>query len=191
MIPEAERAFAALPVLETPRLVLRAPQLSDFDAWAAFVADSVAAEHLGGVQDRHTGYRQLTSVAGAWLVRGFSMFSVIERETGAWVGRVGPWMQDGWPGTEVGWGIAREAWGKGYATEAAEAAIAFAFEKLNWTEVIHLVSPKNVRSQAVAKRVGATLRGPSKLPPPFDKEPIELWSQTREQWAARVQSRGK
>lgn len=185
MIPETERAASLLPTIETSRLLLRAPVLADLDAWAAFVADPVAAEHLGGVQDRPTAYRQLCSVAGAWLVRGFSMFSVIERSTGAWLGRVGPWMPDGWPGTEVGWGIAREAWGKGYGAEAAEACIAFAFDKLGWTDVIHCISPKNARSQALAKRVGSRLKGPGKLPPPYQNEPIELWGQSRAEWLAR------
>lgn len=191
MLPEIERAVASLPVLETSRLLLRAPTFADLDAWAAFVADPIAAEYLGGVQDRTTAYRQLTSVAGAWIVRGFSMFSVIERASGKWVGRIGPWMPEGWPGTEVGWGIARDAWGKGYATEAAEACIAFAFGTLGWSEVIHLISPMNARSQAVAKRIGSVLRGPSQLPPPFDKEPIACWGQTREEWSARVQCPSK
>ncbi|MFO0666124.1 MAG: GNAT family N-acetyltransferase [Polyangiaceae bacterium] len=184
MLPEIERAMAALPTLETDRLLLRAPALADLDAWAAFVADPVVGEFLGGVHDRVTAYRQLTSVEGAWIVLGFSMFSVLEKSSGAWVGRVGPWMPDGWPGTEVGWGIAREAWGKGYASEAARACIDFAFERLGWSEVIHCISPKNERSQGVAKRVGSKLRGPGQLPPPFHEEPIMLWGQTREAWRA-------
>lgn len=191
MIPGVARAVASLPVLETSRLTLRVPQLSDLDAWATFTAHPEVGAYLGGVQGRGMAYRQLTSVAGGWLVRGFSMFSVIERETGTWVGRVGPLMPDGWPGTEVGWGITPAAWGKGYASEAAEACIAFAFETLGWTEVIHMINPTNVRSQAVAKRVGSRLRGPAKLPSPFENEPVEAWGQTREEWSARVQCRAE
>ena len=67
------------------------------------------------------------------------MFSVIEKSTGRWVGRLAPWTPDGWPGTEVGWGIARDRCGLGYATEAATAAIDWAFDALGWSEVIHVI----------------------------------------------------
>lgn len=69
-------------------------------------------------------------VAGSWSLLGFGMFSVLERDTGRWVGRVGPLHPDGWPGDEVGWGIARGAWGRGYATEAAAAAMEWSFDIL-------------------------------------------------------------
>ena len=188
MKPEIQRAYDALPTLQTPRLLLRVPRLEDLESWSAFSADPIAAEHLGGVQDRVAVFRSLAAITGCWLLRGFSMFSVIERSTGTWVGRVGPWMPEGWPGTEIGWGIVREAWGKGYGTEAAEACLAFAFDELGWTDVIHCISPKNTRSQALATRVGAKRRGTGTLPPPFHQDPIELWGQTRAEWAARVQA---
>lgn len=124
-------------------------------------------------------------MAGAWAVQGFSMFSVLERSTGRWVGRVGPWRPEGWPGPEVGWSLLRETWGRGYAVEAATAAIDWAFDHLGWTEVIHSITPANVASQQVARRLGSTLRGPGALPAPFEATPIELWGQTREAWRAR------
>lgn len=173
------------PVLETDRLILRVPRPEDFEPWAAFAADEEVMRHLGGVQPRSTAWRGMCTTVGAWRVRGFSMFSLIEKSTGRWVGRAGPWQPEGWPGTEVGWGLARDAWGKGYATEAATAAIDWVFDELGWSEVIHCIEPANVNSQAVAKRLGSTLLRESNLPAPFEHIVSGIWGQTREQWRAR------
>ena len=113
------------------------------------------------------------------------MFSVIEKATGRWVGRLGPWQPEGWPGTEVGWGLARDAWGKGYATEGATAAMDYAFDVLGWTEVIHTIEPANTASQAVALRLGSTLLRQARMPAPFQDLVLDVWGQTREQWLAR------
>lgn len=125
------------PVLETERLILRAPEPQDFDAWAAFCADPETMRFLGGPTDRIGAWRIMSGMAGGWMSRGFSMFSVVEKATGRWVGRLGPWQPEGWPGTEVGWGLSRDAWGRGYAVEGAAAAVDWAFDVLGWTEVIH------------------------------------------------------
>src|SRR5262249_35035856 len=104
--------------VETPRLILRVPLLEDFDAWAAMMADAEAARFIGGTMSRAVTWRQVMMMIGAWHAHGFAMFSVIEKATGRWIGRVGPWMPEGWPGSEVGWAIVRECWGRGFATEA-------------------------------------------------------------------------
>jgi len=110
---------------------------------------------------------------------------VLEKTTGRWVGRIGPWVPEGWPGTEVGWGLLHEFWGRGYAVEAANTAIDWAFDHLGWTEVIHCIAPENTPSQQVARRLGSRLLGPGKLPPPHENTPIEIWGQRREEWRAR------
>ena len=176
------------PVLETPRLILRPPRMEDFEPWAAFGADEEAMRHLGGVQPPSAAWRGFMTVAGAWTLQGFAMFSVIEKSTGAWIGRVGPWKPAGWPGDEVGWGLAREVWGKGYATEAAAASIDWAFDHLGWSEVIHCIDAANVASQKVARRLGSALLRTDRLPPPYDTFEVEIWGQTREQWRARRSS---
>ena len=150
------------------------------------MADEVATRFIGGAQLRAVAWRSFLSMVGAWTIQGFAMFSVIEKDTGLWVGRLGPWVPDGWPGTEVGWGIIRAAWGRGYATEGARAAIDWAFDHLGWSEVIHSIDPTNAPSQAVARRLGSTCRGPGKLPAPYEDDPIEIWGQTREAWRGRV-----
>ena len=93
--------LASLEIL-TPRLLLRPLQMQDFDSWAAFMADPEATRFLGGAQPRALAWRSFMTMAGAWHLQGFSMFSVIERSSQRWVGRLGPWMPEGWPGTEVG-----------------------------------------------------------------------------------------
>ncbi|MGE5566685.1 MAG: GNAT family N-acetyltransferase [Parcubacteria group bacterium] len=173
------------PVLETERLILRLPEQRDLEGWAEMMADEEAARYIGGVQPRTASWRFMANMAGSWTLLGFGMFSLVEKATGAWVGRAGPWMPEGWPGTEVGWGLHPAFWGKGYATEAATASIDWAFDHLGWTEVIHCIDPANVNSQKVAQRLGSTNRGPGRLPAPFQDAPVEIWGQSREQWLAR------
>jgi RimJ/RimL family protein N-acetyltransferase len=172
------------PTLETPRLILRPPVPEDFDAYVAFMADD-ATKYIGGPQTRSAAWRGFVSIAGAWAMHGYSMFAVVEKSTGRWIGRVGPWVPDGWPGTEVGWGLIPEVHGKGYAVEAAASTIDWAFDELGWTEVVHCIDPENVASQRVAERLGSVNRGPGKLPPPIDHYPIDVWGQSREAWRGR------
>ena len=121
-------------------------------------------------------------MCGAWTMTGIAMFSVIEKSSGQWVGRLGPWYPEGWPEPEVGWGIAREHWGKGYASEGAAAAMDYAFDVLGWSDVIHCIDEKNLASQGVAKRLGSSYLRRVRMPVPFEHMPVDAWGQTREQW---------
>ncbi len=174
-----------VPVLETERLILRQHEAGDFEAWAAFHADPEVMRFLGGVQPRGTAWRSLCGMAGAWTIRGFSMFAVIERASGRWIGRIGPHSPEGWPGLEVGWGLAREAGGKGYAREAAIAAIYYAVDVLGWDEVIHTIDPENAASIRLAQALGAENGGPTQLPAPLEHLRVDRWAQTADQWRAR------
>ena len=174
--------------IETSRLILRVPRLDDLDEWAAMMADEEAAKFIGGVAPPEVTWRGMMTIIGAWHAMGFAMFSVIEKSSGRWVGRLGPWQPLGWPGTEVGWAISRDRWGRGYAPEGAEAATDWAFENLGWTDVIHSIAPGNFASQSVAQKLGSRNRGPGKLPPPFHNAPIDIWGQSREEWRARRRS---
>ena len=172
--------------LETPRLFLRLPCAEDLDPWAAMMLDEEAARFIGGVMPRSVSWRALMTMIGAWHAHGFAMFSVVEKATGRWVGRVGPWQPDGWPGTEVGWAIARDCWGRGYATEAAGAATTWAFDHLGWSNVIHCIDPANVASQMVARKLGSRNLGPGRMPAPFEEAPVDLWGQSAEEWRSRL-----
>ena len=105
--------------LETDRLILRPPRIEDFEPWVEFAADPETTRFLGGPQPRAVVWRNFLTLVGAWQIQGFAMFSVLEKASGRWMGRIGPWKPEGWPGTEVGWSLAREFWGQGYALEAA------------------------------------------------------------------------
>jgi RimJ/RimL family protein N-acetyltransferase len=172
--------------LETPRLILRLPRPEDLDPWAGLMADPPAARFIGGAVPRPVAWRGMMTIIGAWHAHGFAMFSVIEKASGRWVGRLGPWMPEGWPGPEIGWAIVRDCWGLGYATEGAIAATDWAFTHLGWTEVIHSIAPDNVASQKVALRLGSRNRGFGQLPPPYQDDPVEIWGQTAAEWAARA-----
>ncbi|NCT86605.1 GNAT family N-acetyltransferase [Stenotrophomonas acidaminiphila] len=170
--------------LETERLLLRPPCAEDFDAFAAFCADPLPMQHLGGAQAPSVAWRSLATMAGSWHLLGYSMFSVIEKDSGRWVGRAGPWQPHGWPGPEVGWSIVPDRWGRGYAPEAARAAIDWAFDVLGWDQVIHTIAPDNRNSQAVARKLGARVLRHARLPPPHEVD-VEVWGQPREAWKAR------
>jgi RimJ/RimL family protein N-acetyltransferase len=171
------------PTLETERLILRPPVEADLDGWAEMMADEEAARYVGGVQPRAAAWRGMATMAGSWALKGFGMFSAIEKAGGKWVGRMGPWQPEGWPGPEVGWGLVRSAWGKGYATEGSAAAMAWAFEALGWEEAIHCIDPANAGSVRVAERLGSRRRGTGRLPPPYEAIAVEIWGQTRDEWA--------
>jgi RimJ/RimL family protein N-acetyltransferase len=173
------------PTLETPRLILRPPAQRDLDAWAAFMGDEEAALFVGGLQSRSGAWRFMAATAGSWVLKGFGMFSVIEKASGRWIGRVGPLQPEGWPGPEVGWGLAREAWGRGLATEAAARTMDWAFDSLGWREIIHCIHPDNHPSIRVAERLGSRRLGSDRLPAPFDSEEVDIWGQSAEDWRRR------
>ena len=137
--------------IETPRLILRPPRLEDLDAWAEMITDELSARFIGGVMPRPISWRQLMTVIGSWHAHGFAMFSVIERSSGRWIGRLGPWMPEGWPGPEIGWAIARDCWGRGYAGEGASAAT-------NWALSISAGRTSSIRSRRRTSRPSAWRR---------------------------------
>lgn len=173
------------PVLQTERLTLRPIAMEDFPRWAEMMADPEASRFLGGVTPAATAWRGFMTMAGAWSLTGVSMFSVIERDTGLWLGRIGPWRPHGWPGDEVGWGLHPDAQGKGYGVEAATAALDYAFDVLGWEDVIHCIDPDNTPSQRLAERLGSRNLGPTRLPPPFHELTVDAWGQSRADWKAR------
>ena len=149
------------------------------------VADETAMRYLGGVQARPVAWRGFLTVAGGWAIQGFGMFSLIEKASGRWIGRLGPFQPEGWPGTEVGWSLTRDAWGKGYATEGAAASIDWAIDHLAWDEVVHCIDAANTPSQAVAKRLGSSILRKTHLPAPFEDFEVDVWGQSASAWCGR------
>lgn len=174
----------AMPVIETERLLLRVPRADDFERYAELHADEDAARHVGGPLVRAAAWRKFLQMPGAWAVQGFAMFAVVDRASGIWLGQAGPWKPEGWPGNEVGYAFHRDAWGRGYASEAAAATIDWALEHLGWDDFIHCIAPENVASQSVARRLGSRNQGAGRLPPPFETAAVDVWGQTAAQWRA-------
>ena len=143
-----------VPRLVTSRLLLRGWTPEDAGAYAALCADPEVMRHLGGPMDRVASWRQMALFAGHWSLRGYGLWAVERREDGVLIGRTGLWNPEGWPGLELGWTLARHAWGRGYATEAARAAMDWAWSALAAPELISLVAPANRLSARVAERLG-------------------------------------
>lgn len=181
--------FSTEPRIETARLVLRLPRREDFERYAELFAHEEATRFIGGVMSRAGAWRRFLQMPGAWAVQGFAMFSVIDKASGRWLGQAGPWQPEGWPGTEVGWAFHPDAWGKGYATEAAQAGVDYAFEVLGWSEVIHCIDAGNVASQAVARRLGSQVRRHVRLP--GVEVEVDVWGQERREWEVRRVSEGR
>jgi ribosomal-protein-alanine N-acetyltransferase len=163
--------LVTIPTLETPRLRLRAPEMRDFDAFAAF-RGSARAVHVGGPTDRIRAFSDFSALIGHWHLRGFGRWLVADRATDAALGVVGPMFPEGWPEPEIAWSLFDGAEGRGLALEAAQAARAFAYDRLGWTTVVSLVAPDNPRSAALARRMGARIDGVH--PHPLFG-PLDIW----------------
>ncbi len=168
--------------LQTERLLLRPFRDTDIDAYAAMCADPDVMRYVGdrGVLSRDDAWRQMAMLLGHWQLRGFGMWAVEEPTTGAFVGRVGLHFPDGWPDREVAWALARPYWGRGFAFEAARAALGHAFGPLAWERAISLIDPQNTRSVRLAERLGER----------FDRRVevrghvVSLYAITHEAWRA-------
>ena len=176
------------PSVETARLVLRPFRESDLDDYTALLTTEPvrAALHLPDTTSRREAWSQMAMWTGQWELRGTGQWALEERASGAFVGRAGlhrPEIAD-WPGTEVGWALCPDHWGKGYATEAGTAALDFAVDQLGLEEVWSVILEENIRSQAVARRLGLTLVEYRTLSF-FPELPHGLWRITASQWHAR------
>ncbi len=140
------------PTLTTDRLTLRGWREDDLAPYAAITADPEVMRFLGGTLDVADAWRQIAMFVGHWELRGYGLW-VVER-AGELIGRIGLLRPEGWPGLEVGWLLGRSAWGQGYATEAARAAVEYAWRELDAQELISLIAPDNTASQRVAARLG-------------------------------------
>ena len=164
-----------IPVVETPRLVMRGFSEGDLDAWAAIRADPIVAEHVGGVMDRASSWSRMAEYIGHWALRGYGQWAVVERSSGELVGRCGLWFPEGWPELEVGWTLAHSVWGRGYATEAGAASIEWGRSTLGLTRIASVISPGNERSIAVAERLGMTFDRTTKL---ADDEVVDVYAKS-------------
>jgi RimJ/RimL family protein N-acetyltransferase len=151
-----------IPILATERLRLRPFRGSDFEDYAALNADREVLRHLGAGPepwDRGRSWRHMAFLMGHWQLGGAGMWAVEQKATGAFVGIIGFAAPEGWPGFELAWILSRRFWGKGYATEGAREALAYAFNVLDRGQIISLIHPENRASIRVALKIGERLEG--------------------------------
>jgi RimJ/RimL family protein N-acetyltransferase len=176
-----------IPILQTERLILRAPRGDDLDAWAAIMADPDVARYIAPApMTRDEAWRSIAGSLGHWQLRGYGAWSVERKSDGAMMGRVGMINPEGWPGLEIGWTLGKSYWGNGYATEAAAAAMRYAFLTQPVDRLISNIDPDNTPSQAVALRLGETKGARSALKIAGKDYPIDIWVITRDEWQRRI-----
>lgn len=149
-----------IPRLEAERLVLRGFEERDRPAHAAMNADPEVMRHFPAPMDAGASDAMFERMAAHWAEHGFGLWAVERRDDGAFLGFTGltrPSFEAHFtPAVEVGWRFAREAWGHGYATEAALAAVAYGFETVGLEEIVSFTVPANERSWRVMERLGMT-----------------------------------
>lgn len=148
--------MTVIPVIETANLRLRAPEMRDFDDYAAFRMDPVRTAGVGGPCTRTQAFDKLSEIIGHWHLRGYGRWMVADKTTDAALGVCGPFFPDDWPAPEIAWSVFADAEGRGVAFEASQASLEYAFNTLGWSTAISCVTPGNARSVALAKRLGAT-----------------------------------
>jgi RimJ/RimL family protein N-acetyltransferase len=178
-------------VIETERLILRPWAERDREAFAAMNADPAVMAHFPKVLDRAESDALLARLMERWRGEGIAFGAAERRSDGALVGMVGL-AQVLFPGpvegaVEIGWRLAREHWGRGYATEAARAWLARGFDVMRLREVVSFAVPENRASHAVMERLGMT-RDPARdflhpnLPEGNALRPHVVWALRREAW---------
>lgn len=168
------------PIIETERLILRDINLdTDFEGFADMMTDEDTVRYIGGkTMNRAETWRNTAMLIGHKQVRGYGFMSVVEKATGDWVGRVGPWFPEGWPEPEVGWTIHRNHWRKGYAKEAGAACVDYCFNTLGWNRVIHVIAEDNIASIKTAEAIGSKRLYHIDTLPPFTD--VNCWAYGQE-----------
>lgn len=148
----------AVPALETERLRFRALSMADYDEEVAFYATD-RSKGVGGPKPAEDVWRTLAFMIGHWVLRGYGLWAIEDKETGRYCGRVGHLNPAGWPELEIGWVLMAHAEGRGLACEAAVAVRRYTYDVMGCTTAISLILADNVRSMALAERLGCTRDG--------------------------------
>ncbi len=133
---------------------MRAPSAADYDVYKTFYADAEASAAYGGPLPAHLAWKKLAADIGHWRMRGFGMWSVYVRATNEMAGGCGLVWPEGWPRSELTWWIIPAARRQGYALEASQAVIAFAYRELKWALVETHMDDDNNAARALALKLG-------------------------------------
>lgn len=146
--------------IRTERLLMRRWRDSDSEPFAALNADPEVMELFPRTLTRQESEASIQWIEAGFEAHGWGLWALEPLDAGGFIGFTGlsvPSFQARFmPAVEIGWRLARGAWGQGYATEAALAALRFGFEQAKLAEIVSFTTPENVRSQAVMRRIGMT-----------------------------------
>ena len=149
-----------VPEIRTARLLLRGWHDADRAPFAGLNADPEVMAYFPSTHGRATSDRLVDATIAGWDANRFGLWALERLADRRFIGFTGlsrPSFEAHFtPAVEVGWRLAREAWGHGLATEAAEAALRFGFEEVGLTEIVSFTVPANARSRAVMERLGMT-----------------------------------
>lgn len=146
-----------IPILETDRLVLRAPSANDYPVYRDFFADAEASAAYGGPPNADRAWRILATDIGHWPLRGYGRWSVVVRETGEMIGGCGLWWPEGYPRSELTWWIIPAARRFGYALEASHAAVRFGYRTLSWPLVETHMNDENEPARRLTEKLGGRI----------------------------------
>jgi RimJ/RimL family protein N-acetyltransferase len=152
------------PTLHSERLMLREFRATDFEPFAEFFA-SEASRFVGGPCSRNDAWRGLAMYAGHRVLRGYGIWALESRASGATVGQCGLWYPEGWPEPEIHWALFPEYQGNGFATEATRRVRDHARDELGFTRLVSCIEPSNAASVKMALRLGARREGQAEVPP--------------------------
>lgn len=152
--------MSATPELRTDRLLLRGWRDADREPFATLNADPAVVEFLNGPLTRDQSDAMVDRIEASWAGKGYGLWAVQVVDGPEFIGYVGLWdalfEAPFTPAIEVGWRLARSAWGRGYASEAARAAVGYGYGTLGLPEVLSFTAATNLRSRAVMERIGMT-----------------------------------
>jgi RimJ/RimL family protein N-acetyltransferase len=169
-------------VIETERLLLRPLEVADIDDFVALQDDPEVTRFIGRLE-RPEAEERLRLVEQEWLERGHGMFAVLDRATDRLIGRVGLRYWPQFDETELGWALRRDAWGHGYATEAARACRDWGFASLDVPYLTAMIHPENDASIRLARRLGmAALRSDVLL-----GDAVVVFSLSRDDWSSAAE----
>ena len=145
--------------IETLRLLLRRPEASDAEPfmdilWDPEVVEKKQVTLTEAPGDIELARRNTAALIDHWESRGYGLWTLVEKESGQIIGCVGLQYWKGWPGVELAWVIHRSRWNHGFATEAALAALEWAWARTDIDHIISLINEDDVRSMRVATKVG-------------------------------------
>jgi RimJ/RimL family protein N-acetyltransferase len=174
-------------IIETPRLVLRRWTDDDVKPYAAINADPDVMRWIGdgSIRDEETTRANIAKFEAYWEAGGCGMFAVEVRETGELAGFTGfavpDFLPEVMPAVEIGWRLGKSFWGRGYASEAAEAALRFGFEKGGLDRVVSIMKAANSPSERVMVKLG--MRLDRELTDSRDGSPLKVYAITAEEYA--------